>query len=80
MHETRNKRSSLAMHFGLINYCPTQYFQTHTHPRVYTGFRHISLRNELNQPQNLATVFVHLKVGDYVPDAFAGRYGVTNGF
>ncbi|KAK2155136.1 hypothetical protein NP493_2104g00001 [Ridgeia piscesae] len=35
------------------------------------GYRHICLRNELNQPQNLATLFVHVKVGDYVPDAFA---------
>ena len=37
------------------------------------GYRHISLRNELNQPQGLATIFVHLSVRDYVPDAFAGR-------
>ena len=32
------------------------------------------MRNELNLPLNLATLFVHIKVGDYVPDAFAGLY------
>ena len=31
------------------------------------------MRNELNQPQNLATLFVHIKVKDYVPDSFAGK-------
>lgn len=36
------------------------------------GYRHICLRNELNQPQNLATLFVHLSVRDYVSDALAG--------
>ena len=36
------------------------------------GYRHVSLRNELNQPQGLATLFVHIKVKDYIIDAFAG--------
>ena len=39
-----------------------------------SGYRHIGLRNELNQPQNLSTLFVHVGVKDYVPDAFAGKY------
>ncbi|XP_013396105.1 1-phosphatidylinositol 4,5-bisphosphate phosphodiesterase beta-1-like, partial [Lingula anatina] len=34
------------------------------------GYRHIPLRNALNQPLNLPTLFVHLSVKDYVPDAF----------
>lgn len=38
------------------------------------GYRHICLRNELNQPLPLATLFVHIKVGDFIPDAFAGIY------
>ncbi|XP_067682324.1 1-phosphatidylinositol 4,5-bisphosphate phosphodiesterase beta-1-like isoform X2 [Haliotis asinina] len=36
------------------------------------GYRHIPLRNECNQPLPLQTLFVHLSVNDYVPDAFAG--------
>lgn len=32
----------------------------------------MSLRNECNQPQGLATLFVHISVTDYIPDAFAG--------
>lgn len=36
------------------------------------GYRHISLRNECNQPQGVATLFVHIRVTDYIPDAFAG--------
>ncbi|KAK7474679.1 hypothetical protein BaRGS_00034044, partial [Batillaria attramentaria] len=32
------------------------------------GYRHIPLRNECNQPLMLATVFVHILIGDYVPD------------
>jgi phosphatidylinositol phospholipase C beta len=35
------------------------------------GYRHISLRNECNQPQGIATLFVHIRVTDYIPDAFA---------
>ena len=38
-----------------------------------SGYRHIHLRNEMNQPLSLATLFVYIKVGDYVPDAFAGK-------
>ena len=37
-----------------------------------SGYRHVSLRNECNQPQGLATLFVHIRVTDYIPDAFAG--------
>jgi hypothetical protein len=37
------------------------------------GFRHISLRNECNQPQGVGTLFVHIRVTDYIPDAFAGK-------
>jgi len=39
-----------------------------------TGYRHVSLRNECNQPQGLATLFVHIRVTDYIPDAFAGAF------
>ena len=39
------------------------------------GYRHICLRNEVNQPLPLASLFVHIKIGDYVPDAFAGMFG-----
>lgn len=35
------------------------------------GYRHIGLRNESNQPQGAATLFVHISVRDYIPDAFA---------
>ncbi|CAG5124299.1 unnamed protein product, partial [Candidula unifasciata] len=35
------------------------------------GYRHIPLRNECNQPLLLPTLFVHLVVKDYVPDALA---------
>ena len=37
------------------------------------GYRHIHLRNEINQPMPLATLFVHLEVRDYVPDDFSGE-------
>jgi len=36
------------------------------------GYRHIMLRNESGQPLSLASLFVHIKVGDYVPDAMSG--------
>jgi len=39
-----------------------------------SGYRHVSLRNECNQPQGLATLFVHIRVTDYIPDAFAGKW------
>lgn len=31
------------------------------------GYKHITLRNEAGQPLGLSTLFVHVKVGDYVP-------------
>lgn len=31
------------------------------------GYRHISLRNEIGQPLNYASLFVHIEVQDYVP-------------
>lgn len=31
------------------------------------GYKHIPLRNEAGQPLGVSTLFVHLKVGDYVP-------------
>ena len=48
------------------------------------GYRHICLRNEVNQPLPLAMLFVHITVGDYVPESFAGiftkqiRFGTGN--
>ena len=48
------------------------------------GYRHICLRNEVNQPLPLAMLFVHITVGDYVPESFAGiftkqiRFGTSN--
>ena len=41
---------------------------------MHPGYRHISLRNELNQPQGVATLFVYIRAGDYVPDALAGKW------
>ncbi|XP_074644309.1 1-phosphatidylinositol 4,5-bisphosphate phosphodiesterase beta-1-like isoform X2 [Tubulanus polymorphus] len=38
---------------------------------IRPGYRHIPIRNESNQPNGLATLFVHISVKDYVPDAFA---------
>ena len=35
------------------------------------GLRHIALRNESGQPQGLATLFVRLRVSDYVPDTLS---------
>ena len=37
------------------------------------GYRHIHLRNEINQPVPLATLFIYLEVRDYVPDDFSGK-------
>ena len=37
------------------------------------GYRHIHLRNEINQPAPLATLFIYLEVRDYVPDDFSGK-------
>ena len=37
------------------------------------GYKHIPLRNEANMPLLLPTLFVHIIVKDYVPDAFAGK-------
>ncbi len=38
------------------------------------GYKHIPLRNEANMPLTLPTLFVHISVKDYVPDAFAGNF------
>ena len=38
------------------------------------GYRHIGLRSEFNQPQGVATLFVHIQVKDYIIDAFAGDF------
>ncbi|XP_070577885.1 1-phosphatidylinositol 4,5-bisphosphate phosphodiesterase beta-1-like isoform X2 [Ptychodera flava] len=35
---------------------------------IRPGYRHISLRNESNQPLTLPTLFIHISVKDYVPD------------
>ncbi|KAL7642933.1 UNVERIFIED_CONTAM: hypothetical protein RMT77_006222 [Armadillidium vulgare] len=35
------------------------------------GYKHICLRNEKGQTLGLATLFVHIKVGDYVPDGLS---------
>lgn len=35
------------------------------------GYKHITLRNEAGQPLGTATLFVHIKVGDYVPDGLS---------
>ena len=40
---------------------------------LLAGYRHIGLRNEFNQPQGVATIFVHIQVKDYINDAFAGN-------
>ncbi|XP_071832252.1 1-phosphatidylinositol 4,5-bisphosphate phosphodiesterase beta-1-like isoform X43 [Apostichopus japonicus] len=36
------------------------------------GYRHVCLRNESNQVLMLPSLFVHIKVGDYVPSGLAG--------
>ncbi|XP_067894492.1 1-phosphatidylinositol 4,5-bisphosphate phosphodiesterase beta-2-like [Heterodontus francisci] len=38
---------------------------------LQTGYRHISLRSETNQPLTMPTLFVHIEVKDYVPDTWA---------
>ena len=35
------------------------------------GYRHVVLRNEAGQPLGLPTLFVHIKVRDYVPDGLS---------
>lgn len=35
------------------------------------GYRHLSLRNESNQPLSLPTLFVKIEVNDYVPDTLS---------
>ena len=35
------------------------------------GYKHIALRNERGQGLGLSTLFVHIKVGDYVPDGLS---------
>lgn len=37
---------------------------------IRPGYRHISLRNEFNQPLVLQSLFVHIVVKDYVPDQY----------
>ena len=41
---------------------------------ILAGYRHIGLRSEFNQPQGVATLFVHIQVKDYIIDAFAGQF------
>ena len=41
---------------------------------IISGYRHINLRNECNQPLLLPTLFVHISVKDYVSDIHAGLY------
>ena len=36
------------------------------------GFRHITLRNKHNYPLGMASIFVHIKIEDYVPDQYEG--------
>ncbi|XP_062499194.1 1-phosphatidylinositol 4,5-bisphosphate phosphodiesterase beta-1-like [Corticium candelabrum] len=38
---------------------------------IQAGYRHIPLRNELNQPIDYATLFVLFEVSDYIPDGMA---------
>ncbi|PIK62742.1 hypothetical protein BSL78_00322 [Apostichopus japonicus] len=38
----------------------------------FAGYRHVCLRNESNQVLMLPSLFVHIKVGDYVPSGLAG--------
>lgn len=37
---------------------------------IRPGYRHISLRNESGQFLTLPTLYVHVEVGDYVPDIY----------
>ncbi|XP_065844956.1 1-phosphatidylinositol 4,5-bisphosphate phosphodiesterase beta-1-like isoform X2 [Oscarella lobularis] len=38
---------------------------------LMSGYRHIPLRNEFNQPLDFASIFVHFEVTDYVPKAYS---------
>lgn len=40
---------------------------------LQSGYRHISLRTEHNQPMTLPTLFVHLQLKTYVPDELSVR-------
>lgn len=42
------------------------------HGISFAGYRHVCLRNESNQVLMLPSLFVHIKVGDYVPSGLAG--------
>lgn len=38
-----------------------------------SGYRHIKLRNECNQPLCFPTIFVNIVTKDYVPSGFEGK-------
>ncbi|GCC20327.1 hypothetical protein chiPu_0018886 [Chiloscyllium punctatum] len=40
-------------------------------PALQTGYRHINLRSETNQPLTMPALFVHMEVKDFVPDTWA---------
>ncbi|XP_043554255.1 1-phosphatidylinositol 4,5-bisphosphate phosphodiesterase beta-2-like isoform X1 [Chiloscyllium plagiosum] len=40
-------------------------------PALQTGYRHINLRSETNQPLTMPALFVHIEVKDFVPDTWA---------
>ena len=46
---------------------------TKEHLYSLTGYRHIKLRNESNQPLCLPTLFVHIVTKDFVPSGFEGN-------
>ena len=46
---------------------------------IRPGFRHISLRDKHNQALPLATLFVHIKVEDWVPGELEGQYATGKG-
>lgn len=41
---------------------------------MLSGYRHVSLRNEVGQPLAMPALFVFITVKDYVPDDLSGKH------
>lgn len=39
---------------------------------IRSGFRHITLRDKYSNPLGAASLFIHIKIEDYVPDEMEG--------
>lgn len=38
------------------------------------GFRHVTLRDRHNNPLGISSLFLHIKIEDYVPDEYEGQF------